>query len=189
MLMTRIGEQIPDVCLEAFRGDDFETLRLRDRRGRWLVLLFYPADFTFVCPTELAAMAEQQGRLDELETDVVSISTDTVYAHKAWHDSSPLVSRIVFPMGADPTGEVSRAFGAYDEHTGLAIRATVLVDPDGVVRAIEQHDDSIGREPQEIVRKLQAAAFVRAHGEIACPAGWTPGGAVLTPGPDLVGQL
>jgi peroxiredoxin (alkyl hydroperoxide reductase subunit C) len=92
-------------------------------------------------------------------------------------------------MGADPTGEVSRACGAYDEHTGLAIRATVLVDPDGVVRAIEQHDDSIGREPQEIVRKLQAAAFVRAHGEIACPAGWTPGGAVLTPGPDLVGQL
>jgi peroxiredoxin (alkyl hydroperoxide reductase subunit C) len=187
--MTRIGEQISDVRIEAFHGGAFDSIQLLDRHDRWLVLLFYPADFTFVCPTELAAMADEQARLDELEADVISISTDTVYAHKAWHDSSPLVGRIAFPMGADPTGEVSRAFGVYDEQTGLAIRATVLIDPDGIVRALEHHDDSIGRDPREIVRKLQAAAFVRAHGEVACPAAWRPGDAVLTPAPELVGQL
>jgi NADH-dependent peroxiredoxin subunit C len=187
--MTRIGEPIPDVHLDAYHRDGFETIELRDRHGRWLVLLFYPADFTFVCPTELAAMADQHDRLDELEADVISVSTDTVYAHKAWHDSSPLVGGISFPMGADPTGEVSRAFGAYDERTGLAVRTTVLIDPDGIVRAVEQHDDSIGRDPREIVRKLQAASLVRDSDAVVCPAAWTPGKAVLTPSAQLVGQL
>jgi peroxiredoxin (alkyl hydroperoxide reductase subunit C) len=187
--MTRIGDQIPDVQIDALHGDLFETIRLRERHGRWLILLFYPADFTFVCPTELAAMEDQHDRLEELEADAISVSTDTVYAHKAWHDSSPLVGRIGFPMGADPTGEISRAFGAYDAQTGLAIRATVLIDPDGIVRAIEQHDDSIGRNPREIVRKLQADAFVHTNGGVACPAAWAPGDAVLTPSPELVGAL
>jgi peroxiredoxin (alkyl hydroperoxide reductase subunit C) len=187
--MTRIGEQIPDAQIEAFHADGFKTLTLRDRRGRWLVLFFYPADFTFVCPTELAALAGQQERLDELETDLVSVSTDTVYAHKAWRDYSPLVGRVFFPMGADPTGEVSRAFGAYDERTGYATRTTVVIDPDGIVRAIEQHDDSIGRDPRELIRKLQAAAHVRDGEAVACPASWAPGQAHLTPSPELVGQL
>jgi peroxiredoxin (alkyl hydroperoxide reductase subunit C) len=187
--MTRIGEQIPDVQLEVYQADAFETIRLHERHGRWLVLLFYPADFTFVCPTELAAIADQHDRFVELDADVVSVSTDTVYAHKAWHDSSPLVGRVAFAMGADPSGEVCRAFDAYNERTGLAIRATALIDPDGVVRAVEQHDDSIGRNPKEIVRKLQAASLVREHGAAVCPAAWTPGKAVLTPAPELVGNL
>jgi peroxiredoxin (alkyl hydroperoxide reductase subunit C) len=187
--MTRIGEQIPDVALEAFHADDFTRIQLRERHGRWLVLFFYPADFTFVCPTELAAMADQEARLDELHADLISVSTDTVYAHKVWRESSPLVSRVAYPMGADPTGAISRAFDAYDETTGRAIRATFLIDPDGIVRALELHDDAIGRNPSEIARKLEAAAFIREHDWAVCPASWTPGDAVLTPSPELAGAL
>ena len=133
--MIRVGQRIPDVQLEVFHKDYFERVRLRDRRGHWLMLLFHPADFTFVCPTELAAIAEQQPRLDELEADTISVSTDTLYAHKAWHESSHLVRRISFPMGAAPSGQLSRTFGVYDERTGLAMRATYLIDPDGIGRA------------------------------------------------------
>lgn len=187
--MVKIGHAIPDFELEAYHGDEIKTLRLSSYRGQWLILFFYPADFTFVCPTELEEMADLYPKFQELKAEVLSVSTDTVYVHKAWHDSSKAIKKIRFPMVADPTGNLSREFGTYIEGVGLSLRGTFLVDPDGVLRAVEIHDNSIGRSAGELFRKLQAAIFVREHGGEVCPASWAPGKATLKPSLDLVGKI
>ena len=164
-------------------------MRLQDFAGKWLVLFFYPADFTFVCPTELRDMGELYPQFQKLGAEVVSVSTDTVFVHKAWHDNSDAIKGITFPMAADPTGELSLTFGTYIQKDGLSLRATFIIDPDGVVKTLEMHDNSIGRSGAETLRKLQAAQFVRAHGSEVCPANWKPGADTLTPGLDLVGKI
>ncbi|MCX7818753.1 MAG: redoxin domain-containing protein [Kiritimatiellae bacterium] len=186
--MVRIGHVIPDLELEAYHNDEVKTIRLSDYRGRWLILFFYPADFTFVCPTELEEMADHYSEFQKLDAEVLSVSTDTVYVHKAWHDTSKAIHKIRFPMLADPTGNLCREFGTYIPEAGLSLRGTFLVDPKGVLKIIEIHDNSIGRSAKELLRKLQAARFVAEHGEV-CPASWEPGKKGLKPGLELVGKI
>lgn len=187
--MIKIGQQIPDIELEAYHDDDTKKIRLSDYKGKWLVMLFYPADFSFICPTELEEAAGYYEEFKKAGAEVLSISTDTVFVHKAWHDESPAVQKITFPMLADPTRKACMEFGTYIEEEGLSRRATFIIDPDGTVKALEMHDNSIGRSSKEILRKLQAAAFVRTHKGLVCPAGWNPGDETIKPGLDLVGKI
>ena len=187
--MIAMGRGIAPATVQAYHQGTIRRLVLEEFRGRWLILLFYPGDFTFVCPTELAEMARLYPEFVKLGAEVCGVSTDSVYVHKAWHDSSPMVRSVEFPLIADSTGALGRAFAVSPADEGVALRRTFLVDPDGVLRACEIHDNSIGRHIGETLRKLQAAIRVRDGEGEACPAGWQPGQPTLTPGLDLVGKL
>jgi peroxiredoxin (alkyl hydroperoxide reductase subunit C) len=184
-----INKAIPDFTLEAFHNQSFKKIRLADYKGKWLVLFFYPADFTFVCPTELSELADHYEKFKELETEILSVSTDTAFVHKAWHDNSPAIKKIQFPMLADPTAELTKAFGVYIAEEGLPRRGTFIIDPDGILKAYEVHDNSIGRSATELIRKIEASRFVRENKGEACPASWHKGEKTLTPGIDLVGKI
>ncbi len=184
-----IGKQLPVLELEIFHKEATKKIRFADYRGKWVVLIFYPADFTFICPTELAAVAELYPQFQKVGAEVFSVSTDTVFVHKAWHDSSPLIKNITFPMIADPAGRLCKALRTYLSQEGLSLRATVIADPDGIIKAMDIHDNSIGRSSDEILRKLQAAIFVREHKSEVCPVNWHPGSKTLKPGLKLVGKL
>lgn len=187
--MIGINQKIPDFELEAFQDDHIKKLRLSDYNGKWLVMLFYPADFTFICPTELEEAADMYKEFKDLDAEILSVSTDTIFVHKAWHDNSESIKKIKFPMIADPTGKLCREFGTYIDNEGLSLRATFIVDPDGILKSIELHDNSIGRSTKEIMRKLQAAKFVRENEGLVCPASWEPGKKTLESGLDLVGKI
>ena len=187
--MLRIGEKITDVEAEVYHNDEIKKIKLSDYNGKWLVLFFYPADFTFVCPTELEEMADNYEAFQKENAEVVSVSTDTVFAHKAWHDTSNAIKKITFPMLADPTGRISRQFGTYIEDDGMSLRGTFIIDPDGVLKVYELHDNNIGRSAKETLRKLRAAKFVRENPGKVCPASWEPGKDTLEPGIDLVGKI
>lgn len=180
---------VPDMELEAFHDNAIKKIQLKNLRGKWLILFFYPADFTFICPTELEAMATLYPQFQAEGAEVLSVSTDTVFVHKAWFDHSPSIQKIRFPMLADPTGNLCKTLGTYIESEGLSLRASFIVDPDGIIKAYEIHDNSIGRSAQELLRKLQAARFVREHGGNVCPANWHPGEKTLKPGLELVGKI
>ncbi|PIZ94631.1 MAG: peroxiredoxin [Candidatus Magasanikbacteria bacterium CG_4_10_14_0_2_um_filter_37_12] len=184
-----IGENLSDFEIEIFHGNKINKVKFSDYLGKWLILFFYPADFTFVCPTELEEMAELYTKFQELNAEVISMSTDTAFSHKAWHDNSPAIGKVNFPMGADPTGKVCKNLGTYITDEGLSLRGSFIIDPDGVIKALEIHDNSIGRSAEELLRKLQAAQYVREHGGEVCPAKWTPGSKTLKPGVDLVGKI
>lgn len=187
--MLTIGKQVPDFEMDVFHNEEIKKIRLSDYKGKWVVILFYPADFTFVCPTELKEAAQMYPQFRKVGAEIISISTDTAFAHKAWHDTSEAIQIVTYPMGADPTGKISRAFGTYIEENGLALRGTFIIDPDGVLKTIEMHDLGIGRSAVEALRKLEAAQFVREHGDQVCPAGWIPGGETITPGLNLIGKI
>ena len=192
-----VGKKIPDFGFEVFQNEEIKHMSLASHKGMWLILFFYPADFTFICPTELEEMAEQYAEFRKLNAEVLAISTDTVWVHKAWHDQSPAVKKSTFPMVADPSGKLARAFGTYIEGTGtelvedegLSLRGTFIVDPNGILRVSEIHSNNIGRNAKELLRKLQAAKFVHEHGGKVCPANWHPGDDTLSPGLSLVGKL
>lgn len=184
-----VGRKLPDFILEAYLADEIKKIKLSDYKGRWLVLIFYPADFTFICPTELEEAAHYYKEFQKAGAEVMSVSTDTVFAHKAWHDNSPAIAQIKYPMLADPTGKLCRALGTYIEEEGLSLRASFIVDPEQIIKAYEVHDNSIGRNMAELLRKLQAAKFVSEHKGLVCPASWEPGNKTLKPGLDLVGKL
>ena len=152
-------------------------------------MLFYPADFTFICPTELEEAANYDDEFKKIGAEILSVSTDTVYVHKAWHDISPAIKKIKYPMLADPTGNLCREFGTYIDEAGLSLRGTFIIDPDGVLKSYEIHDNSIGRSAKEILRKVQAAKFVRENKGEVCPASWEPGKKTLKPGLNLVGKI
>lgn len=185
----QIGQLIPEIEFEIYQQEKFRKVKLSDFRGKWLVLLFYPADFTFICPTELAEAASYYKKFQKLGAEIISVSTDTVFTHKAWHDGSPSIKKIHYPMAADPTGKICRQFGTYLEDEGISLRGTFIIDPEGVLRAAEIHDNSIGRSLGEILRKLQAAVYVSAHKGEVCPASWQPGAKTLKPGIKLVGKI
>ena len=184
-----IGQPVENLSFEVFHQEEIKKMAVSDYRGKWLVLFFYPADFTFICPTELEEMADRYTEFQKINTEIVSVSTDTPFVHKAWHDNSPAIKKIQFPMAADPTGALSRAFGTYIEHEGLSLRGTFIIDPEGILKAYEVHDNSIGRNSKELLRKVQAAQYVKEHPGQVCPASWEPGKGTLTPGLDLVGKI
>lgn len=187
--MVHIGQTIPDMELDAFHEKQIKKLRLSEFRGKWLVLLFYPADFTFVCPTELADVASLYDTFKQSNTEIASVSTDTAFVHKAWHDASPTIQQITYPMLADPTGKLCKAFGTYIENEGISLRGTFIIDPNGLVKAFEVHDNSIGRHAGELLRKVQAAQHVSKNPTQVCPARWQPGKETLQPNVDLIGKL
>ncbi|RME04671.1 MAG: peroxiredoxin [Planctomycetota bacterium] len=184
-----LNQKVENFSFDAYHNNEIRRYSFSDFEGKWLAVVFYPADFTFVCPTELEELAQFYGDFQKAGAEILSVSTDTAYVHKAWHDVSPAVGKIQFPMVADPAGKLSRYFGVYIEEKGLAYRGSFLLDPDGVLKAYEVHDLSVGRSAQELLRKLQAAQFVREHGDQVCPAGWKPGDKTLKPGLDLVGKI
>ncbi len=189
LLAPVIGKNLPDFELDTYQNEKIEKRKFSSYRGKWLVVFFYPGDFTFVCPTELAELAAMYSRFQEIGAEIVSVSCDTVFSHKAWHDSSPTIKTVKYPMAADPSGAFARSLGVYIQSEGMSLRGTFIVDPEGIIRAIEVNDNSIGRSAAELYRKLQAAQYVASHGGEACPASWKPGDSTLTPGVDLVGKI
>ena len=194
---VRIGETVPDYEFEVFHKGDIKKMKFSDLRDKWVIVVFYPADFTFVCPTELEELAKLYPKFADLKTEIISFSTDTAFTHKAWQDASEGISAIQYPMGADPSGKISRAFGTLVEggeltlaaDEGLSLRGTFIIDPHSVVRSIEVNDNSVGRSARETLRKLQATQYVDSHKGKVCPASWEPGDDDLEPGLDLVGKI
>ncbi len=184
-----IGKKIPEFTVQAYHNGEFKEVTSASTHGHWSVFFFYPADFTFVCPTELGDVADTYEELKKLGVEVYSVSEDTHFVHKAWADASETIRKIKFPMLGDPTGVLARGFGVLVEEAGLTLRGTFIVNPDGEIKAYEIHDLPIGRDAAELLRKVQAAQFVAAHGDQVCPAKWKPGSDTLTPSLDLVGKL
>lgn len=187
--MSLINTTIPEFKAEAFHDGEFKTITDADVKGKWGIFVFYPADFTFVCPTELEDMAKHHEEIKALGGEVYSVSCDTHFTHKAWHDASDAIGQIKYPMLGDANGKLARAFDVMIEEDGLALRGTFLVDPDGVIKVAEVHDLGIGRSAKDMVRKLKAARYVRENDGEVCPAAWEEGQATLTPSLDLVGKI
>ncbi len=188
-MKTIINSKLTEFKVQAFHDGKFVTVSDKDLAGKWGVFFFYPADFTFVCPTELGDLADKYPELKKMGVEVYSVSTDTHFVHKAWHDASATIKKIKFPMLADPTGNLSRAFGVLNEDDGLAYRGSFLVDPEGLIKLAEVQDNAVGRNAEELVRKIKAAQFVAKHPGEVCPANWHPGDDTLRPGLDLVGKI
>jgi len=184
-----INSDAPEFQTKAYHKDEIIEINLKDYKGKWVVLFFYPADFTFICPTELGDVADHYAEFQSMGVEILSVSTDTAFVHKAWHDASETIKKIKFPMIADPTGKICRDYGTYIYPEGLSLRGTFIIDPDGKVKAYELHDNSFGRSSKELLRKLKAAQFVREHSDKVCPANWEPGEKTLTPGISLVGKI
>ncbi len=188
-----VGQNIKNFDLsecEFYHNDEIKKMNLTELKGKWHVIFFYPADFTFVCPTELEELANSYEEFKKLNTEILSVSTDTAFVHKAWHDNSAAIAKVNFPMIADPTGKIAKNFRVYLADEGLALRGTFVIDPDGQIILVEVNDNSIGRSAKELLRKLQAAQFVRDNkGAKVCPASWHPGEETLEPGIDLIGKI
>lgn len=184
-----IGEEVPEFEFEAYHEDKIKNMKLSDFRGKWTILFFYPADFTFVCPTELEEMQNYYDKFKKLNAEILSVSTDTVFTHKAWHDNSKAIGTITYPMVADPTGEMSQVFGTYIYEEGMSLRGTFLIDPDGILKSVEINHNDIGRSAAELYRKVQAAKYISENAGHVCPASWKPGDDDLEPGIDLVGKI
>lgn len=189
MNKTIINTNVPEFSVPAFVNGEFKTITKEDTLGHWSIFFFYPADFTFVCPTELLDMADNYAKFTQLGAEVYSVSTDTQFTHKAWHDSSESIAKVRFPMLADKTGYLSEVFGVLNPDDFLAYRGTFIVNPEGVIKVAEINDNGIGRNSEELLRKLEAAQFVAEHGDQVCPARWKKGDKTLTPGIDLVGKI
>lgn len=173
--MLKINHKIPDFELGVFQNDEIKKVKLSDYQGKWLILLFYHADFTFVCPTELVEANNYYNDFQKLNAEILSISTDPVLIHKRWHDFASEIKEIKFPMGSDPTGEICEVFGTYIPDEKVSLRATFIVDPDGILKSYEIGDYHVGRNIREVLRKLQAFIYVRKHEDELCPASWEPG--------------
>ena len=187
--LVEVGQKVADFEAKAFHNGKEKNIKLSDYAGKWIIMFFYPKDFTFICPTELEEMAGYYDKFKKLNTEVLSVSVDTVEVHKAWHDTSPAIKKVKFPMLSDATHELSEMFGTYIPSEGISLRGTFIIDTDGVLKSIEINDNSIGRSAKELFRKLQAAQFVATHGGKVCPASWEPGDDTLTPGLNLVGKI
>lgn len=175
------GKKIPDIELDAYHNKIIKRIRLADYRGKWLVLFFYPADFSYVCPTELRELASYYQKFREVDTEILSISTDSVFVHRAWHMHSDEIRKVSYPMLSDRAGKLSRALGVYVPDRGVSMRASFVVDREGTIVAYEVHDITIGRSAAELLRKLKAAQAVRESDGLLCPAGWKPGDKLIKP--------
>ncbi len=187
--MSMIGKTIPEFTAEYYQNGELKKLTHNDVLGKWAIFFFYPADFTFVCPTELEDLADHYPHLQELGCEVYSVSTDTHFVHMAWAEASPAIKKVQYKMLGDPAAKLARFFDVFVEEEGAAQRGSFIVDPQGVIQACEIHADGIGRNCEELVRKLEAAQFVAEHGDQVCPARWKRGEKTLKPGQDLVGKI
>lgn len=187
--MSLINSAIKPFQASAFHNGKFVDLSEADLKGKWSVFFFYPADFTFVCPTELGDLADNYAEFKKLGVEIYSVSTDTHFAHKAWHDSSDTIGKITYPMIGDPTGQISRNFDVLIEDVGLADRGTFVIDPEGRIQIVEVTAGGIGRDATELLRKVKAAQYVAAHPGEVCPAKWKEGEKTLAPSLDLVGKI
>lgn len=187
--MSIIGKPVEEFTANAYHEGDFITVSDEDLKGKWSIFVFYPADFSFVCPTELEDVQSYYEDLKGLDCEVYSVSTDTHFVHKAWHDHSEAIGKLEFPMIGDPSAKISKMFDVFDEEEGLAQRGTFIIDPDGVVQTVEVNADGIGRDASSLVPKLKAAQHVRKHPDEVCPAKWEEDSETLSPGIDLVGKI
>ena len=187
--MSQIGNEIKDFTVQAFQNNEIRTISKADTLGKWSLFFFYPADFTFVCPTELADLQDQYAEFQKLGCEIFGVSCDSHFVHKAWHESSDLVGRLTYPMLADPTAKLARDFDVYIEEDGRSERGTFVVNPEGKIVSYEVSAGNVGRNAAELLRKVQALQFVAEHGDEVCPARWKPGEKTLKPSFDLVGKL
>lgn len=187
--MPIINSTVKPFKATAFHNGNFVEVSDADLKGKWSVVFFYPADFTFVCPTELGDLADLYPEFQKLGVECYSVSTDTHFTHKAWHDASETIQKIKYPMIGDPTGNITRNFDVMIEEDGLALRGTFVINPEGEIKVAEIHDLGIGRDAKELLRKVQAAQYIASHPGEVCPAKWTPGEATLAPSLDLVGKI
>ena len=188
-MQTLINTEIKPFKATMFHAGKFEPVSDEDLKGKWSVVFFYPADFTFVCPTELGDLADNYAEFQKLGVEIYAVSTDTHFTHKAWHDTSETIGKIRFPMIGDPTGTITRNFGVMIEEAGLAERGTFVIDPQGRIQIVEINAGGIGRDASELLRKIKAAQYVAAHPGEVCPAKWKEGEATLAPSLDLVGKI
>ena len=187
--MSLIGKKVGCFKAQAFVNGAFKEVSCDDLKGKWSVFVFYPADFTFVCPTELGDLADLYEEFQKIGCEVYSVSTDTHFTHKAWHDTSATIKKIKYPMLADPNQKICQDFGVLIQEEGLALRGSFVINPDCEIVAYEINSLGIGRTAKELLRKVQAAQFIAKNGDQVCPANWTPGASTLKPGLDLVGKI
>ncbi len=191
--VLKLGDRVPDFEMDVYLPDkkDFGKIKFSEvwNQGKWLILFFYPADYTFVCPTELSDLARVYEELKNEGAEVVSVSTDTQFVHMAWQRDEKLLENVSFPMAADPTWKVAKTFGVLDENSGLALRGTFIINPDGELMGSEVNFYPVGRNADELVRKFKAYKYISQHPNEACPAKWQPGEKTLKPGKDLVGRV
>lgn len=187
--MSYINSSVKPFNATAFHNGKFVPVSDADLKGKWSVVFFYPADFTFVCPTELGDLADLYPEFQKLGVEVYSVSTDTHFTHKAWHDTSDTIKKISYPMIGDPTGTITRNFGVMIEEAGLADRGTFVLDPEGKIQIVEINAGGVGRDASELLRKVKAAQYVASHPGEVCPAKWNEGDATLAPSLDLVGKI
>ena len=187
--MSLINTTIKPFSATAYQNGKFIPVSDETLKGKWSVIVFYPADFTFVCPTELEDLAENYDAFKKLGVEIYSVSTDSHFAHKAWHDTSPAIGKVKYPMIGDPTATLVRNFDVLIEEEGMALRGTFVINPEGQIKLCEIHDNGIGRDASELLRKVKAAQYVAAHPGEVCPAKWSEGEETLTPSLDLVGKI
>jgi peroxiredoxin (alkyl hydroperoxide reductase subunit C) len=187
--MSLINTQVKPFAANAYTNGKFVDVTQDTLKGKWAVLMFYPADFTFVCPTELEDLADHHSQFKDLGVELYGVSTDSHFAHKAWHDTSDAIKKVNYALIGDPTQQLSRNFEVLVEEEGMALRGTFVINPEGFIKLMEVHDNGIGRDASELLRKLKAAQYVASHPGEVCPAKWTEGAATLTPSLDLVGKI
>ncbi len=187
--MSMIGKELDAFTANIYQNGEFKTVTRDDLLGKWSVLFFYPADFTFVCPTELEDLGNTYAQFQEIGCEIYSVSCDSHYVHKAWADASETIKKLSYPMIADPTGALSKSLDVYIESDGMAERATFIIDPEGKIQGYEVISGNVGRNADELLRRVKALQFVAEHGDQVCPAKWQPGADTLTPSLDLVGML
>ena len=187
--MSLIGSEVLPFEANAYQNGEFTEVSDKDLRGKWSVVFFYPADFTFVCPTELEDLADNYEEFQRLGVEIYSVSSDTHFVHKAWADASEAIAKVKYPMLGDPTGRIGRNFDVLIEDEGLSDRGTFVIDPDGIIQLVEINSGGVGRNAAELLRKVKAAKYVRENPNEVCPAKWEEGSDTLEPGLDLVGKI
>ena len=187
--MSLLNTEVLPFKATAFHKGEFVEVTEQNLKGKWSVVFFYPADFTFVCPTELGDLADEYEEFKRLGVEIYSVSTDTHFTHKAWHETSDTIAKLQYPMIGDPTGRISRNFQVMIEEDGLAERGTFVINPEGQIKIIELNDGGIGRDASELLRKVKAAQYIAAHPGEVCPAKWKEGAETLSPSLDLVGKI
>lgn len=187
--MSLINTTIKPFKATAYHDGKFVDITEATLKGKWSVFVFYPADFTFVCPTELEDLADNYAEFKKLGVEIYGVSTDTHFAHKAWHDTSEAIKKVQYPLVGDPTATLARNFEVLIEEEGLALRGTFVINPEGEIKVMEVHDNGIGRDASELLRKVKAAQYVASHPGEVCPAKWEEGAETLAPSLDLVGKI